>query len=216
MFQIFFYNLTKCFFRIVFTFYNRLSIHRTEELKKLPKSRNLIVASNHASNLDPILVGLAFPRMLRYLAKEELFRPFIFGGLVRILGGVPVSRADNASAAGAVRVLLRLLDGGSNVVIFPEGSRSEDGKLLPLEGGVGLIAAHSKTDILPVYISGSHEAMPPGAVFVKPAKITVTVGQIISFPPEFYKEKGVREKIVGRLAESLLALEAEANEKKAM
>ncbi|GHS93068.1 1-acyl-sn-glycerol-3-phosphate acyltransferase [Synergistales bacterium] len=215
MFQIFFYHITRYFFIVIFTLYNRLSVRRTEELKKFPKDKNLIVASNHASNLDPILVGVAFPRTLRYLAKEELFRPFIFGNFVRILGGVPVSRADNAASAGAVRVLLRLLTQGSNVVIFPEGSRSEDGKLLPLEGGVGLIAAHSKIDILPVYISGSHEAMPPGAVFVKPAKITVTFGQVLSFPPEFYKGKDAREKIVSMLTDSMRALEAEANRKRA-
>jgi 1-acyl-sn-glycerol-3-phosphate acyltransferase len=196
--------MVRGFFAVLFTVYNRMSVRWTEPL---PRDGRVIVASNHCSYLDPLLVGIAFPRRLRYFAKEELFRPFLFGKIIRILGAVPVSRADNASAASALKGFFRLLEEGSDVLIFPEGSRSPDGKLLPLEGGVGLIAAHSKTDILPVFIRGSYEAMPLGAALVKPCKITVTFGRRIVFDPEIHKGKDTREKIMAELTRSMKALE---------
>jgi len=166
------------------------------------------VASNHCSNLDPILVGALFPRRLKYFAKEELFRPFLFGRIIRILGAVPVSRDNNAAAAGALKGFFKFLKEGSDVLIFPEGSRSSDGKLLPLENGVGLIASHSQAPILPVFIKGSSKSMPPGAAIVKPVKITVTFGKLITLTPEAYKEKGAREKIMTALTDALKALES--------
>jgi 1-acyl-sn-glycerol-3-phosphate acyltransferase len=199
-----FYSVVRAFFAVFFTLYNRMSVRWAEPL---PRDRRVIVASNHCSYLDPILVGIAFPRRLRYFAKEELFRPFLFGRIIRLLGAVLVSRADSASAASALKGFFRLLEEGSDVLIFPEGSRSPDGKLLPLEGGVGLIAAHSKTDILPVFIRGSYEAMPLGAALVKPCKITVTFGRRIAFDPELHKGKDAREKIMAELTRSLKTLE---------
>ncbi|MDR1978716.1 MAG: 1-acyl-sn-glycerol-3-phosphate acyltransferase [Synergistaceae bacterium] len=200
--------MVRIFFRIFFTLYNRLSIKWTE---RLPEGKNMIIASNHCSNLDPLVVGVAFPRRLRYFAKEELFRSFLFGKIIRTLGAVPVSRADSASAAAALKGFLKFLEEGSDVLIFPEGSRSPDGSLQPLEGGVGLIAAHSKAAILPVFVKGTYDAMPPGAAAVKPSKITVTFGKPIAFDPESYKGKGVREKIMAELTDSLRALESTAS-----
>jgi 1-acyl-sn-glycerol-3-phosphate acyltransferase len=211
IFEKFFYGVTRLFFAVFFAVYNRLSTRWTEPL---PSGGKVIVAANHCSNLDPILVGVAFPRRLRYFAKEELFRPFLFGGIIRLLGAVPVSRADNASAAGALKGFLRLLEAGHDVLIFPEGSRSPDGKLQPLEGGVGLIAVHAKTDILPVFVSGSYEAMPPGAALVKPRKIKVTFGRRIIFDPELYKGKDAREKVMAKLTTALKELESKALEPK--
>jgi len=155
-----------------------------------------------------VLVGAAFPRRLKYFAKEELFRPFLFGKIIRILGAVPVSRGSNVAAAGALKGFFKFLEEGSDILIFPEGSRSADGKMLPLEGGVGLIASHSHAPILPILIKGSHEAMPPGAAMVKPVKITVTFGKLIILAPEAYKEKGAREKILAILTDAFKALES--------
>ncbi|MDR1875417.1 MAG: 1-acyl-sn-glycerol-3-phosphate acyltransferase [Synergistaceae bacterium] len=203
-----FYWLAWVFFRVFFTVYNRLSI---KWLEPLPSDGNVIVACNHCSNLDPLVAGVAFPRRLRYFAKEELFRPLLFGSAIRILGAVPVSRADNAAAAGALRGFLKLLKEGNDVLIFPEGSRSPDGTLQPLEGGAGLIAAHAKASILPVFLKGTYRAMKPGAVLVRPAKISVTFGKLLVFDPEICTEKGAREKIMAELTKSLHELESAAS-----
>jgi 1-acyl-sn-glycerol-3-phosphate acyltransferase len=200
-----FYFVVRMFFQFFFLLYNRLAIKWTEPL---PKGKNVIVACNHCSNLDPLIVGVAFPRRLRYFAKEELFRPFLFGRIIRILGAVPVSRADKAAAAAALKGFFKFLKEGQDVLIFPEGARSSSGKLQPLEGGVGLIAAHAEAVILPAFVKGTYDAMSPGSSIIKPKKITVTFGKPLSFDPEFYKSKGARDKIMTDLRNSLLALEA--------
>jgi 1-acyl-sn-glycerol-3-phosphate acyltransferase len=200
-----FYAVARMFFKVLLLLYNRLAVKWTEPL---PEGRNVIVASNHCSNLDPLVVGVAFPRRLRYFAKEELFRPFLFGDMIRILGAVPVSRANKASAAAALKGFFKFLEEGYDVLIFPEGSRSPDGKLQPLEGGVGLIATHAEAVVLPAFIKGSYDAMPPGSSMVRPKKITVTFGKPLVFDAEFYKSKGARDKIMADLKDALVALES--------
>jgi 1-acyl-sn-glycerol-3-phosphate acyltransferase len=199
--------VVRAFFRVFFAIYNRISI---KWLEPLPGDKNVIVACNHCSNLDPIIVGIAFPRRLRYFAKEELFHPLIFGSIIRVLGAVPVSRVDNASAASALRGFFKLLEEGSDVLIFPEGSRSPDGTLQPLEGGVGLIAAHSGVPVLPVFVKGTYTAMKPGAVLVRPAKISITFGKLLVFAPEACKGKETRAKIMTALTRSFHELESSA------
>ena len=200
-----FYFIVKNFFRLLLMIYNRCS---SKWLAKLPSDEKFIVACNHASNLDPLVVGCFFPRMLRYLAKEELFTGWFLGTCIRALGAVPVSRSSNASAAGALKGFMKLYQEGSDVLIFPEGGRTLDGKLQPLEAGVALIAAHEHAPILPVFIHGSFKAMPPGSAFVKPAKLRVTFGKPLRFSDEVYDSKSGRKIIMDALTESFRELEA--------
>ena len=204
-----FYAIVKSFFYLLLKIYNRCSARWEETLTEEP----MIVACNHCSNLDPLVVGCCFPRRLRYFAKEELFRSWLFGLCIRALGAVPVSRADNASAAGALRGFMKLYQEGSDVLIFPEGGRSLDGKLQPLEAGVALIAAHEKAPILPVFISGTFKAMPPGAHFVWPRKIAVTFGKPLRFGEEVYKSKNGRAVIMDALTEAMKRLEQDSQRK---
>lgn len=185
--------------------YHRFSVKWTEPV---PEDRRVIIACNHTSFLDPLLVGLAFPRRLRYLAKEEIFRVYFLSWIVRTLGAVPVSRETNAAAASSLKSFLKFLKEGSDVLIFPEGARSLDGKLLPLEAGVAVVACHSQAPILPAFIKGAYEAMPPGSAIIKPAKITITFGKLITLEPEAYKEKGARDKIMASLSDAFKTLES--------
>ena len=185
--------------------YNRCS---SKWLGKLPADEKFIVACNHASNLDPLIVGCFFPRTLRYLAKEELFTNWLFGACIRALGAVPVSRQSNSSAAGALKGFMKLYQEGSDVLIFPEGGRTLDGKLQPLEAGVALIAAHERAPILPVFIHGSFKAMPPGSAFVKPSKLRVTFGKPLRFSDDVYASKSGRKIIMDALTETFRELEA--------
>ena len=200
-----FYWIVKNFFKFLLIIYNRCS---AKWLEKLPENEKFIVACNHASNLDPLIVGCFFPRMLRYLAKEELFTGWFLGTCIRALGAVPVSRASNASAAGALKGFMKLYQEGSDVLIFPEGGRTLDGKLQPLEAGVALIAAHEHAPILPVFIHGSFKAMPPGSAFVKPTKLRVTFGKPLRFSEEVYTSKAGRKIIMDSLTETFRQLEA--------
>ena len=109
-----FYAIVSKGLKVILKIYNRCS---AKWLFKLPKDEKFIVACNHASNLDPVIVGCFFPRRLRYLAKEELFTNWLFGGCIRALGAVPVSRQSNASAAGALKGFMKLYQEGNDVLI---------------------------------------------------------------------------------------------------
>ena len=200
-----FYWLVRNTFRIILRVYNRCSVRWLEDLDL---DERVVVACNHASNLDPLVVGAFFPRRLRYFAKEELFRSWFLGTSIRALGAVPVSRADNASAAGALKGFMKLYHEGSDILIFPEGGRSPDGRLQPLEAGVALIAARERAPILPAFIHGSFDAMPTGSRFVRPSRITLTFGRPLRFPTEVYESRGSRDVIMGALTDAMRALES--------
>ena len=200
-----FYWLVRNAFRLILRVYNRCSVRWLEDLD--PDER-VVVACNHASNLDPVVVGSFFPRRLRYFAKEELFHSWFLGTSIRALGAVPVSRADNASAAGALKGFMKLYREGSDILIFPEGGRSPDGRLQPLEAGVALIAARERAPILPAFIHGSFDAMPTGSHFVRPSRITLTFGRPLRFPAEVYEGRGGRDIIMGALTDAMRALES--------
>ena len=124
--------------------------------------RRVIVVANHCSNLDPMVMGVSFPWTLRYLAKTELFRAPLFGFLIRNLGAIAVEREDSQRAGAVLKLLLDLLEEGQSVLLFPEGHRSRDGRLQPLEGGFAFLALKMGVPVVPAWISGTFDALPPG------------------------------------------------------
>lgn len=183
---------------------------RVEGKELIPTVRPLIFAANHVSNLDPIVSGCAVPFRLRFLAKEELFQMNkLFTWLLLTLGAVPVSRASGLSAAAALKSFLEILQSGESTMIFPEGSRSLDGHLQPVEGGVGLLAARTKVPIVPLYISGTFGAMPVGSKKIGRENIVVRFGNPI-FPDQKsgLSPKEERERIRKELQMELETLEA--------
>jgi len=140
-----------------------------------------IYASNHASYLDPPLVGVACRKEVFYLARKTLFEKPVLGPLLRRINCIPVDR-DRGDVA-AVRTLLRLLKEGKRVVVFPEGTRSKDGNLQPARAGLGLIIAKSVAPVVPVRVFGSYAALPrSGGIHFVP--ITLVVGKPIFFTKE--------------------------------
>lgn len=134
----------------------------------------MIVASNHASHLDPVLVGSATERRLTFLARSTLFEPRFFGALIRALGAVPIER--EGVGIGGLRAALTVLGQGGAVLVFPEGTRSRDGELGSFRTGAVRIAQRSGAPIVPVWVEGSRRAMPRGARFPRPRAIEVRVG----------------------------------------
>ncbi len=199
-----FYFIVKYFFKILLKIYNRCSV---EWLYNLKPDDHVIIACNHVSYLDPLIAGCFFPRQLKYLAKIELFKFWPFKIAIEALGAVPVSRESGNSAAGALKGFMKLYREGNDVLIFPEGGRSPDGKLQVLEAGVGLIAAHEHAPILPAFIHGAFKAMPTGAFFVKPAKIKITFGKLIKLDEQEYLKRDAREIIMKKLNEAFQELE---------
>jgi len=190
-----FYFLVKNSFRITFGLYNRLEVAGSENIPDYP----VIVASNHASNIDPPLIGGVFPRRLRYLAKESLFKNPLLGFLIASLGAIPVKREDAQSAGAVLKLLLEQLRLGESILLFPEGSRSKDGKLQPLEGGAAFLSVKSGVPILPVYIKGSHGVCPPGSSFPRPAKLSVSFASPLSADADLRSDREKRDSLTERL-----------------
>jgi len=119
----------------------------------VPPRGGFIVASNHISFWDPPLIGAAVPRELHFLAKEELFGIPVLGWLIRSVNAIPIRRGV-ADLAGMSRAMERL-EGGDGLLMFPEGSRMQDGELHPARPGVGMMAVHASVPIIPCCVSGS-------------------------------------------------------------
>jgi 1-acyl-sn-glycerol-3-phosphate acyltransferase len=141
--------------------------------RHVPKSGPIILLSNHQSNLDPVLVGVACPRQLRYLAKKSLFF-WPFSWWIRALGAVPLDL--QGSALSGLKTMLRLLKQGDGVMVFPEGTRTPDGRIQPLMAGFCPLARRSGATIVPVAIDGAFAALRAGARFPRPEPITLQIG----------------------------------------
>lgn len=153
---------------------------RVDGLERLPSQGPAILAINHVSMLDPILVAAALPRPVHFMAKEELFRYPLLGWLLRWLHAFPVRRGqpDREAIARALSVL----KAGGVVGIFPEGTRSLDGRLLPIQGGTAFLALKSGAAVFPVAIVGTHRAMPKGAWWPRRACVQIRVGEPLRLP----------------------------------
>jgi 1-acyl-sn-glycerol-3-phosphate acyltransferase len=135
----------------------------------VPLTGPVLLVANHQSNLDPVLIGIACPRQLKYLARVGLFF-WPFSWWIRALGATPI---DRESAISGIKATLRLLKGGNAVVLFPEGSRTPDGLMYPLLPGFCVLARRSGATVVPVAIDGAFAALPRGAALPRPARITL-------------------------------------------
>jgi len=201
-----FYVLTCGVLRAFLLCFHRFRVRGQDSLG-LP--RRVIVVANHCSNLDPMVVGVSFPWTLRYLAKTELFRTPFFGFLIRNLGAIAVEREDSQRAGAVLKLLLDLLEEGQSVLLFPEGHRSRDGFLQPLEGGFALLSLKTGVPVVPAVISGTFEALPPGGKWRwKP--VSICYGSPIdpaSIPSEL-PDKARRRLLVEKVERSLRSMGA--------
>lgn len=147
--------------------------------ERVPAQGSVILASNHASFLDPPLVGSGLKRDINYLTRESLFRFPGIGALLRSWNAVPVDR-DGGGAKGLKIILERLLAGGG-IILFPEGTRTKDGKLQPARSGIGLIVIKSTAPVVPVRVFGTFEAFGKNHKFPRPHHVAVKYGQPMNF-----------------------------------
>jgi len=145
----------------------------------VPAKGGVILASNHASFLDPPLVGSALDRDINYLARESLFRFPGIGALLRSWNSVPVDR-EGGGARGLKSILDRLLAGGG-IILFPEGTRTKDGKLQPARSGIGLTVIKSSAPVVPVRVFGTFEAYGRRHKFPRPHRVVVVFGAPMNF-----------------------------------
>ena len=146
---------------------------------RVPVNGPVILAANHASLIDPPLVGSCLPRGISYLARESLFRYPGVGWLLRQWDAVPVDR-DGGGAAGLRAILGRLLD-GAGIILFPEGTRTPDGQFQPARSGIGLVVIKSDAPVVPVRVFGSYEAYGRHMSLPRPRKVVVKFGTPLDF-----------------------------------
>jgi 1-acyl-sn-glycerol-3-phosphate acyltransferase len=145
----------------------------------VPAHGPVLLVANHSSFLDPPLVGGVAPRQLSFMAKAELFKVPLFGGLIRRLNARPVRR--EGADASALRTALRILQDGDVLLMFPEGTRGDEGTLREPKPGAAMLAVLSGAAVVPVFIQGSGRAWPRGQSLPRPAKVIVTFGPPTTF-----------------------------------
>lgn len=185
--QLWWYRFCRFWFRVYFHLYHRGRIYNSE---RLPDNGAFILAGNHVSFLDPPFFGMACKREAFYMARDTLFRNPLANWILRSWHCVPISR--DRGDIGAMRTVLRMLSEGKAVLMFPEGTRSEDGQLQEPRAGIGMIVARANVPILPMRIFGTERALPKGAGLPRPVKVEIKFGEPFTYPlpANFEKMRG--------------------------
>ncbi len=152
-----------------------------------------MLAGNHQSYLDPVLIGMALDRPINYLARSQLFKAPGFGRLIRSLGAHPVRQGE--ADRGALRTVMRLLRQNEPILFFPEGTRTFDGELGVFQPGVASLAVRCKAKVIPVCVEGAFNCWPRNQIFPGMARAAVMYGEPVS--ADNYDKKELIEIIKG-------------------
>ena len=171
------YRFCRFLYRVYFRLYHRGRIYNA---KRLPDEGAFILAGNHVSFLDPPFFGLCCRREAFFMARDTLFRHPLANWILRSWNCVPISRGRGDIAA--MRAVLRMLGEGKAVLMFPEGTRSPDGKLQEPRAGIGMVAARARVPIVPMRIFGTDRALPRGASVPRPAQVRIKFGEPFVYP----------------------------------
>ncbi|MDH5740225.1 MAG: 1-acyl-sn-glycerol-3-phosphate acyltransferase [Nitrospira sp.] len=154
---------------------------------QVPRTGGFLVAANHASYLDIPLLGCGLNRRAWYLGRNDLFPIPILNGMLQALGWIPVrlGRLDREAFGKAIN----LIRAGNVVVIFPEGKRSDDGHLREPKAGIGVIVSQTGCSVVPAYLKGTFDVLPPGASWPRLHPVTVRFGDPIQFETEKQQER---------------------------
>lgn len=149
----------------------------------LPIKGGCILASNHLSYLDPVVLGAASPRRLYFMARQSLFEIPLFGKFIAHVSAFPLKE----KALGAIKESLGRLAEGKAIVVFPEGRRSPDGLLGKGKMGVGLLALRTNAPVIPTRIVGTDRALPLKAKFIRPRPVSIYFGEPLTFEGSYYR-----------------------------
>jgi len=151
---------------------------KVEGLENIPRRGGFIIAGNHASYLDPVILGVACPRVLNYLARNSLFRHFLFRWILLHVNVIPLKR--HSADFSALKEALRRLEKGEGFLLFPEGTRRSAGQDMGKGlAGVGFLARKCQAPVIPAYIKDSDKALPRGSKFIRRSPVTVVFGTLV-------------------------------------
>jgi 1-acyl-sn-glycerol-3-phosphate acyltransferase len=191
---------------LVRPFFSSLFKFQVFGAKNIPNNGGVLLMTNHVSFVDPIFLGAAVNRNLRYMARSTLFKPGIIEWFLLNMSAFPVNRG--APDRRAIRQALKFLEDGELLNIFPEGTRSHDGNTLGKAlAGVGFIAYKTSAPVVPVFLSGTQHVLPRKAKIPKLAKVAVYFGKRLDMD-QYRKDKASRE-TYERIGEDVMARIAE-------
>lgn len=164
---------------VLILIFKSLFYFKVEGAENIPPKGGFILASNHTSYLDPLVLGSACRRKLNFMARDNLFSNPIFSSILSAVGAFPVKR--NSADLGALKEAMRRLKKGLPLTLFPEGSRQGGGVFSKdPQPGIGFLAAKLEIPVVPAFIKGTQAALPRGAKFIRRAKISVYFGKQIN------------------------------------
>lgn len=166
----------------------------------LEPRRPYVFMANHLSSVDIWAVLVAIPVPLRFIAKKQLGTIPLFGWAMRAGRFIFIDRQNPVAARRSIDEAANRIRGGQSVVLFPEGTRSRDGRLGPFKKGGFHLAISSGADIVPVAIRGSRELMPRGSAFIRPGEVSVEIGTPI---PTAGLSVADRDALLGRVRERI-------------
>ncbi len=154
-------------------------------VENLPPRGGFLLAANHASFIDPPMIGCHLSRQLSYFARKTLWKGGISSWWLDAVGTIPVDR-DGGQDVSAIKRVLKALKAERGLILFPEGTRTPDGNLQPAKAGVGFIACKTQVPVIPVRIFGSYEAFGKGRGLHLGTPVSVVFGRPI--PPSVYDD----------------------------
>ena len=165
-----------------------------------------VIAANHTSFLDPPILSTSWPEEVHFLARESLFRKGWFGKLISNLNSHPVS--GDSSDTNVLRTIIKLLNDGKKIILFPEGTRSADDTLGEIKPGIAMLISRTNTAIIPAYIHGAYEVWSRSRRFPKLRGKTACVFGTPIFWRDFahLEKKDAQRAIAEKLRSSILAL----------
>jgi 1-acyl-sn-glycerol-3-phosphate acyltransferase len=176
--------------------------------RRLEGDRGYVVAANHESYCDILVLLASLPLSVRFLAKRSIFRVPVLGWSIRAAGFVPVDRGNRARSVATVEAALKLLETGRSLVIFPEETRTRTGELLPFKSGAALLALRSGFPLLPVGIAGTRRVLPRGSLRTSPGRVCLSIGAPIEVAGRSARE---RNDVTRQLRQSISDLRDEAS-----
>ena len=163
---------------------------RAEGLEQLPRDRSYVYIANHVSFADMWILCALVPDSMRFVAKKELFDIPLFGHALRAARHIRIDRQNLQAAFGAYEQAGKAIRHGISAIVFAEGTRSRNGKLQPFKKGPFVLAIAAQVEIVPVWVEGTYEALPPGGWFVRPGVATLRFGTPVPTAGLDYEDRG--------------------------
>jgi 1-acyl-sn-glycerol-3-phosphate acyltransferase len=179
------------------------SLH-VEGLEHVPQTGPVILAPNHVSYVDPVVVGISVRRPVHFMAKKELFRSPLVGRLLRGLQAYPVTR--ERVDPSTLKRTLSLLAAGHVVLMFPEGTRGDGRTMGPAKPGIAVVAARSGAPVVPVFHWGTEQVLPRGSRRIRRAPLRVRFGPPVHFMADGRVDREALEAFGRELMERIMAL----------